>query len=144
MREPGENLACRSNPTSLYKIHAPVLAYLTLRKYLTLYFKQQKKRGRWFEAECEKLMRARGMEVIDIDKLSYRQKKGWDREVSVNGAKAKVEMKFDPMSKETGNVCVEISALRQSISPIWLYGLAEGSTGPFSCSHLRNTLIPRM
>ncbi|MGI9107122.1 MAG: hypothetical protein ACR2G4_12845 [Pyrinomonadaceae bacterium] len=92
------------------------------------HFKQQKRIGRWFEAECEKLMLQKGMEVIDSDHLTYRQKKGWDREVFVNGAKAKVEMKYDQLSEQTGNVCIELSAVRQSISPIWLYGLPEGST----------------
>lgn len=92
------------------------------------HFKQQKKIGRWFEAECEKLLRAKGMEVVDSEKLSYRQKKGWDREVSINGARSKVEMKYDQLSEQTGNVCIELSAIRQSISPIWLYGLPEGST----------------
>ncbi len=36
------------------------------------HFKQQKKIGRWFEAECEKLLRAKGMEVVDSEKLYYR------------------------------------------------------------------------
>jgi hypothetical protein len=27
------------------------------------------------------------------------------------------------MSEMTGNVCIEVSAVKQSISPIWVYGL---------------------
>jgi hypothetical protein len=36
-------------------------------------------------------------EVVDSEKLSYRQKKGSDREVSINGAKSKVEMNYDQL-----------------------------------------------
>jgi len=87
------------------------------------HFKQKKAVGRWFEAECEKLMLQKGMKVIDSDRLSYRQKKGWDREVFINGARCKVECKLDQLSEITGNVCIELSAINQSTSPIWLYGL---------------------
>ena len=89
------------------------------------HFKRQKKIGRWFEAECEKLMLQKGMKVVDSESLSYARKKGWDREVSLNGHRAKIEMKYDAMSEQTGNTCIELDALRQSISPIWLYGLKE-------------------
>lgn len=89
-------------------------------------FKEKKKIGRWFEAQCERLMRAKGMAVVDSEKLSYRKKKGWDREVSIGGARCKVECKFDGLSEQTGNVCVEDLSLDQSISPIWLYGIPEG------------------
>lgn len=89
------------------------------------HFKRQKKIGRWFEAECEKLMLQKGMAVVDSEKLPYARKKGWDREVSINGNKAKIEMKYDAMSEQTGNTCIELDSLRQFISPIWLYGLKE-------------------
>ena len=89
------------------------------------YFKRQKKIGRWFEAEIEKVFKEKGMEVIDSEKLKYKQKKGWDREVRINGQRCKVEMKYDAMSLLTGNVCLEIGAIRQSVSPIWIYGIPE-------------------
>lgn len=89
------------------------------------YFKNRKQVGRWFEGEVEKVMREKGMEVIDSEKLKYREKKGWDREAIVAGHRCKIEMKYDELSELTGNVCIEISALRQSISPIWVYGLPD-------------------
>jgi hypothetical protein len=89
------------------------------------YFKRQKKKGRWFEAEVEKVLIEKGMQVIDPEKLKYQQKRGWDREVIINGERCKVEMKYDSMSLLTGNVCLEIGAIRQSVSPIWIYGIPD-------------------
>jgi hypothetical protein len=91
------------------------------------YFKDRKRVGRLFEAECEKIMREKGMEVIDSEKLKCRDKRGWDRLVKINGQQCRIEIKFDELSELTGNICIELSALRQSISPIWLYGLPEGN-----------------
>ena len=34
-----------------------------------------------------------------------------------------IEAKYDEMSEETGNVYVELLALEELISPIWIYGL---------------------
>jgi hypothetical protein len=45
--------------------------------------------------------------------------------VKVNGEQCKIELKYDVMSALTGNVCLEIGAIRQSVSPIWIYGLPE-------------------
>jgi hypothetical protein len=67
-----------------------------------------------------------GMTVLDSEHLKYAQKKGWDCEVRINGERCKVEIKFDAMSETTGNVCLEIPALRQSVSPIWIIGLPQG------------------
>jgi hypothetical protein len=89
------------------------------------YFKDRKKVGRWFESEVEKVLKEKGCEVIDSDNLKYRDKKGWDREVRINGELCKLEMKYDELSEATGNVCIEPAALHQSISPIWIYGLPE-------------------
>jgi hypothetical protein len=89
------------------------------------YFKTQKVKGRWFESEVEKVLKEKGCEVIDSENLKYRDKKGWDREVRINGEKCKLEMKYDELSESTGNVCIELAALHQSISPIWIYGLPE-------------------
>lgn len=92
----------------------------------SVYFKNRKKVGRWFESEVEKVLLEKGFEVIDSERLKYRDKKGWDREVRINGERCKIEIKYDELSGITGNVCIELSALRQSISPIWIYGLPEG------------------
>jgi hypothetical protein len=94
------------------------------------YFKQQKSKGRWFEGECEKVMLEKGMEVIDSEKLKYKEKKGWDREAIVNGQRCKIEIKYDALSEQTGNVFLELASLNQSTSPIWLYGLPEGEMIP--------------
>src|ERR1044071_6681855 len=98
----------------------------------TTSFVQAKRIGRHFEARVREVLREvgkeKGIEVIDSEKLSYRQKKGWDCEIRlVSGARCKVEMKYDQMSEATGNVCIEESAIRQSISPIWVYGLPQDS-----------------
>ena len=95
-------------------------------------FVQQKRIGRPFELRVQDVLREvgkeKGIEVIDSENLSYRQKKGWDCEIRLaSGARCKVEVKLDQMSEATGNVCLELLALEQSISPIWVYGLpSEG------------------
>ena len=91
------------------------------------YFKSQKKIGREFEGLVQDALRKPGVEVIESEPLKYRQKRGWDLLIKVNGSEAKVELKLDVMSEQTGNVALEIAAIRQSISPIWLYGLPEGN-----------------
>lgn len=95
-------------------------------------FVQQKRIGRQFEAQVRDVLREvgkkKGIEVIDSEKLKYQQKKGWDCEVRLaSGARCKVEIKLDQMSELTGNVCIEESAIRQSISPIWVYGLPQNA-----------------
>lgn len=90
------------------------------------YFKSQKKIGREFERLVQDALRKPGVEVIESESLKYRDKKGWDLLVKVKGEQARIELKLDVMSEQTGNVCIEIPAIRQSISPIWLYGLPEG------------------
>ena len=89
------------------------------------YFKTQKKIGRQFEGLVKDALVKPGVEVIESEPLKYRDKKGWDLQVKVNGEQARIELKLDVMSEATGNVCLEIPAIRQSISPIWLYGLPE-------------------
>ena len=96
----------------------------------TASFVKAKKTGRWFEAQVRGVLREVGKEkgigVIDSENLSYRQKKGWDCEIRLaSGARCKVEVKLDQMSEATGNVCIEEVAVRQSISPIWVYGLPQ-------------------
>ena len=38
-----------------------------------------------------------------------------------------MEIKLDQMSELTGNVCIEESAIKQSIAPIWVYGLPQNA-----------------
>jgi hypothetical protein len=77
-----------------------------------------------------------GMEVVDTDKLSYQRKRGVDCVVKLKNKDgsyrrnekgytilANVELKFDKVSEQTGNVYVEKEALDHSRSEIWLYGL---------------------
>jgi hypothetical protein len=87
------------------------------------WFKKSKKIGRWFEAEVDKVLKQKGCEVVDSEKLSYQKKKGWDRLVKIKGEQSYLEIKFDRMAEDTPNVCVEVTSLNQSISPIWIYGL---------------------
>jgi hypothetical protein len=99
----------------------------------TLSFIKAKSIGRKFESQVRDALREvgkeKGIELIDSETLSYSQKKGWDCEIRLaSGDKCKIEIKLDSMSELTGNVCIEESAVRQSIAPIWVYGL------PSECS----------
>jgi len=67
-----------------------------------------------------------GMEVLDSESQRYSVKKGYDCLVRINGGSAKIEFKYDAMSEQTGNVCLELEALQHSISDILVYGLPEG------------------
>lgn len=93
----------------------------------TVAFKQAKVKGRYFESLMRRELLVMGFEVLDSDHLKYRDKKGWDCEVRIKGERCKVEFKYDEASEITGNVCVELASLRQSIAPIWIYGLPEGN-----------------
>lgn len=86
-----------------------------------------KKRGIWFERLLDPVLIEMGFEIIDTDKWDYRRKKGVDRVVRIKGHECNLELKFDEYSESSGNVCVEIAALRQSVSPIWIYGLPRGN-----------------
>jgi hypothetical protein len=89
-------------------------------------FVKAKKTGRYFEGLMRPLLSEMGMEVIDSENLSYREKKGYDCLVKINGGSAKIEFKYDAMSEQTQNVCLEIEALSHSTSDILVYGLPEG------------------
>lgn len=92
----------------------------------TTAFVQAKKIGRRFEAQVRGVLTelGNGIELVDAESLSYLQKRGWDCEVRLpSGARSKVEIKLDQLSEVTGNVCIEESAVNQSIAPIWVYGL---------------------
>lgn len=98
----------------------------------TVAFKEAKKIGRWFEAQVRDVLREvgkeKGIELIDSEKLKYRDKRGWDCEVRLrSGARCKVEVKYDERSEATGNVAIEPLAVGHSISPIWIYGLPYAS-----------------
>src|ERR1044071_7474513 len=68
-------------------------------------FVKQKKTGRYFEGLMRPLLAEMGMEVIDRENLSYREKKGYDCLVRINGASSRIEFKFDVMSgKHLGKV----------------------------------------
>jgi len=67
-----------------------------------------------------------GMQVIDSEKERYLVKRGYDCIVRINGGSAKLEFKYDAMSEQTQNVCLEIEALSHSTSDILVYGLPEG------------------
>ena len=85
-----------------------------------------KKTGRYFEGLMRPLLAQMGMDVIDSEKERYSVKKGYDCIVRINGGSAKIEFKYDAMSEQTGNVCLELEALRHSTSDILVYGLPEG------------------
>lgn len=92
----------------------------------TTYFKTQKKTGRYFEGMMRPILAEKGMEVIDSEKERYSVKKGYDCIVRINGGSAKIEFKYDRMSEQTGNVCMELEALQHSTADILVYGLPEG------------------
>lgn len=66
-----------------------------------------------------------GMEVIVSEKHRYSEKKGYDCLVRMNGGSAKIEFKYDQMSEQTKNVCLELEALQHSTSDILIYGLPK-------------------
>ena len=93
-------------------------------------FVKAKRIGRYFEAQVRDVLREvgkkKGIEVIGSENLKYRDKRGWDCEVRIRGQACKMEIKLDLLSETTGNVCLELAAINQSISPIWIYGLPRG------------------
>lgn len=68
-----------------------------------------------------------GFQVLDSETRKYKDKKGWDCEVSIKGQRCKLEFKYDELSEITNNVCIELNSLYQSVSPIWVYGFPNGS-----------------
>lgn len=89
-------------------------------------FVKAKQTGRYFEGLMRPVLAQMGMQVIDSEKESYSVKKGYDCIVRINGGSAKIEFKYDAMSEQTRNVCLEIEALSHSTSDILVYGLPEG------------------
>lgn len=68
-----------------------------------------------------------GFKVYDSDHLKYRDKKGWDKELEINGVRSRVEMKLDVMSEQTGQVFIDLDSIRKSTAPIWIIGLPSGA-----------------
>lgn len=109
---------------------------VTTSSYKHLYMPSQafvkaKRVGRWFEGLVDPVLSEMGFQVIDTDKRRYNEKKGSDRIVKIfkNGRwhVCKLEMKFDVLSEQTGNVAVDLDSIKKSDSPIWIYGLPEGN-----------------
>src|ERR1051325_42173 len=90
-------------------------------------FVKQKKVGRYFENLLDPVFLEMGFKVYDSDHLRYQQKKGWDKELEIKGVRSKVELKYDAMSEQTGNVFIDLDSIRKSSSAIWIIGLPEGS-----------------
>jgi hypothetical protein len=91
------------------------------------WFNKSKPKGRWFEWLLRSVLPDLGFEVIDTDGWKYGSKKGVDIVINLKKDgktyRENIEAKYDEMSEETGNVYVELLALEESISPIWIYGL---------------------
>lgn len=64
-----------------------------------------------------------GMEVVDSENLRYREKKGYDCLVKINGAASRLEFKYDVLSEQTGQVFIDLDSIRKSTAPIWIIGL---------------------
>jgi len=90
-------------------------------------FVKQKKIGRWFEDLLDPVFIGMGFKVYDSDHLKYRDKKGWDKELEIRGQRSKVELKYDAISEQTGNVFVDLDSVRKSTASIWIIGLPESS-----------------
>jgi hypothetical protein len=86
-------------------------------------FVKAKQTGRYFEGLMRPVLSEMGMEVIDSESLSYREKKGYDCLVRINGASSRIEFKYDIRSQETGQVFIDLDSIRKSTAPIWIIGL---------------------
>jgi hypothetical protein len=94
-------------------------------------FVKAKEKGRWFEHLVMDSLRNGGYYVVDLDKERYEVKKQGDFLVKIlsNGRweSSAIECKYDEMSEQTGNVCVDLSSINNTQSAIWLYGFPNGS-----------------
>jgi hypothetical protein len=86
-------------------------------------FVKQKRIGRQFENLLDPVFIELGFKVYDSDHLKYQQKKGWDKELEIKGVRSKVELKYDAMSEQTGQVFIDLDSIRKSTAPIWIIGL---------------------
>jgi hypothetical protein len=90
-------------------------------------FIKAKQVGRHFENLLDPIFIEMGFKVYDSDHLRYQDKKGWDKELEINGKRSKVELKYDAMSEQTGNVCIDLDSIEKSEAAIWIIGLPEGN-----------------
>jgi len=103
-------------------------------------FIKQKKIGRWFEGLMRPELEQMGFEVIDSDKQKYQIKKGYDCILRIKNSDGiyrrndrgqiiqdRAEFKYDEMSEQTGNVCIDLDSIQKSISAWWFFGLKEGN-----------------
>jgi hypothetical protein len=104
-------------------------------------FIQAKQVGRQFEALIRPELVSIGLEVIDSDNQRYEIKKGYDCLVRVknpdgtykrndNGVvvQNRLEIKYDKMSEQTGNVCIDLDSISKSTASIWIFGLPYNAT----------------
>src|SRR5690349_14778937 len=102
----------------------------------TTAFVKAKSEGRKFEKQVFNLLRESNCYVIDTDSLPYQRKKGCDcfiKLLNPDGSFKRdqrgyvicqpVEIKYDALSYNTGNVYIEQDTLDKSKSEFWLYGL---------------------
>ncbi|SRR5258708_745653 len=90
-------------------------------------FVRAKEKGRYFEELMVPVLIEMGFTVIDTDHWKYSQKKGVDKIVEINGARCGLEFKYDRMSEQTGNCCIDLDSINKTTSAIWIYGLPNGS-----------------
>lgn len=89
-------------------------------------FVKQKSVGQYFEDLLDPVFIKMGFKVYDSDHLKYHQKKGWDKELEIKGVRSKLELKYDAMSEQTGNVFIDLDSIRKSAAAIWIIGLPDG------------------
>jgi hypothetical protein len=101
-------------------------------------FVKAKAQGRQFEKQVFKILEESGCYVIDTDKLPYNQKKGCDCYIKLlnpDGSFKRdqrgyvicqpVEIKYDVLSYNTGNVCIDLDSLEKTTAVVWVFGLPE-------------------
>jgi len=93
-------------------------------------FIKQKEKGRFFEHLVMDTLRNGGAYVVDLDKERYEVKKQGDFLIKVlqNGRwlSNAIECKYDEMSEQTGNVCIDLDSINKTNAPLWIYGLPNG------------------
>lgn len=76
-------------------------------------------------------LRNGGYYIVDLDKEKYEVKKQGDFLMKVlqdgRWISNAVECKYDEMSEQTGNVCVDLDSINKTNAPFWIYGFPNGS-----------------
>ena len=106
-------------------------------------FVVQKLIGREFEQTMMPVFEQAGFRVIDTDHFSYRQKKGRDIIVEVQGQRASLELKYDLLSEKTNRVCIDWDSMIKTQSRYWIFGLPDVASycGKTSFPHSNSELI---